>query len=69
VVYAGNVCNPCRCENAAIAKKDVDRYRTELNARAANCGQMPGCAADCAAPNAYCVSGTCIASVKAPDAG
>lgn len=69
VVYQGTVCNSCRCENAAIAKKELDRYRSELDARSANCGQIPGCAADCAAPNPYCVSGSCVASVKPPDAG
>ncbi len=61
-VYEGDVCDPCRCSNAAITFGASQAYDADLEARDDDCDALDFCAADCIDRNAVCVGGTCAAA-------
>jgi hypothetical protein len=57
-IYEGNVCDPCKCPNAAIAKAAASDYAEKF--RGAECPTTDvACAADCAEATPVCAQGTC----------
>lgn len=56
-VFEGQICSPCGCPNAAIAKKDLQEYASTR--AAANCPQTDIACDACAAPAVDCAAGKC----------
>jgi hypothetical protein len=57
-IYDGNVCDACKCPNAAIAKDAASDYATKF--QGAGCPTTDvACAADCAEATPVCAQGTC----------
>lgn len=59
-VYSGEVCNTCRCPNAAVSQKDADRYKKDLESILKACGTRAKVDCEpCNPTTGLCLGGTC----------
>jgi hypothetical protein len=60
---AGDVCQPCKCPDEAIAKSAVDAYESDLRALQSLCRSRTGAAscAPCEAKKPRCSGNKCVA--------
>lgn len=56
-VFQGDVCNTCKCQNAAIAKTDLSKYESASSTD--ECRNQQPCAADCQEARVQCLVGKC----------
>jgi hypothetical protein len=58
-VYSGQLCDACRCPNAAINTSDLARYNADQSTLLGHCGLQRGIACDCVQATAHCDAGAC----------
>jgi hypothetical protein len=74
LVFAGDVCSPCACPNAAISQSAQASYAKELASRKETC-EPSRVTCFCPAAEVFCNQGTCAAcdgldcGSRAQDAG
>ncbi len=70
-VFQGAVCTPCRCPSEPIAKKDQDKYNSDLETKRIGCPAATTSCQPCGAPQVGCNPATkqCGVGVTSADAG
>lgn len=59
-VFSGNTCSLCACANAAVNRRDLQRYALDSAALRRNCGPLPTVeCGPCPEPVAQCNGGRC----------